>query len=232
MWRVDSLEKTLMLGGIGGRRRRGWQRMRWLDGITDLMDMSLGKLGVGDGQGGLACCDSRGLKESDTTEWLNWTEEEEEMSELLSLPCEDTPQNWHLQARRTVLTRSPIYQHLDLRLQPPYLCETVCSLSPAVYGILLPQPGHTKIHLKWHVLLSCSRQSKIPTAPLCLQLFPKLRATWALVQRMNAQLWPGCLDSPALEQTMAPNIPAPTRPLSCAYQAHGKQWVWHLDVWT
>ena len=41
---VDSLEKTLMLGGIGGRRRRGRQRMRWLDGITDLMDMSLGEL--------------------------------------------------------------------------------------------------------------------------------------------------------------------------------------------
>ena len=44
MRRVDSLEKTLMLGGIGGRRRRGRQRMRWLDGITDLMDMSLGEL--------------------------------------------------------------------------------------------------------------------------------------------------------------------------------------------
>ena len=44
MWRVDSLEKTLILGGIGGRRRRGWQRMRWLDGITDLMHMSLGEL--------------------------------------------------------------------------------------------------------------------------------------------------------------------------------------------
>jgi len=67
MRRVDSLEKTLMLGGIRGRRRRGRQRMRWLDDITDSMDVSLG---VGDGQGGLVYCDSRGRKESETTERL------------------------------------------------------------------------------------------------------------------------------------------------------------------
>ena len=68
--RVDSFEKTLMLGGVGGGRR-GRQRMRWLDGITDSMDMSLSKLRkLGDGQGGLECCDSRGRKESDTTECL------------------------------------------------------------------------------------------------------------------------------------------------------------------
>ena len=69
MWRVDSFEKTLMLGKIEGRRRRGQQSMRWLDGITNSVDVSLGKTpGVGDGQGGLACCDSWGHKESDTTE--------------------------------------------------------------------------------------------------------------------------------------------------------------------
>ena len=60
-----------MLGGIGGRRRRGRQRMRWLDGITGLLDISLSELGVGDGQGGLACCTSWGHKESDMTERLN-----------------------------------------------------------------------------------------------------------------------------------------------------------------
>ena len=56
MRRTDSLEKTLMLGMIEGGRRRGQQRMRWLDGITDSVGMSLGKLGVADGQRGLACC--------------------------------------------------------------------------------------------------------------------------------------------------------------------------------
>ena len=71
MQRVDSLEKTLMLGGIEGRRKRGRQRMRWLDDITDSMDVSLSELWGVDGQGGLACCNSWGCKESDMTEQLN-----------------------------------------------------------------------------------------------------------------------------------------------------------------
>jgi len=80
MRRVDSLEKTLMLGKIEGGRKRGQQRMRWLDGITNLTDMGLGghgfgwTLGVGDGQRGLACCGSWGRKESDMTEQLNLTD--------------------------------------------------------------------------------------------------------------------------------------------------------------
>ena len=59
MWRADSLEKTLMLGKIEGMRRRGWQRMRWLDGITDSMDMNMSNeqtQGDGEEQGSLACC--------------------------------------------------------------------------------------------------------------------------------------------------------------------------------
>ena len=76
MWRVDSLEKTLMLGGIGGRRKRGRQRMSEMAGWHHQLNGREFEWtpGVGDGQGGLACCDSWGCKKSDTTERLNWTE--------------------------------------------------------------------------------------------------------------------------------------------------------------
>ena len=77
MWRTDSFEKTLMVGKTEGRRRRGWQRMRWLDGITSSMDMSLSKLQ--EFTGGSKLPGRPGMLQSiesqrDMTEWLNWTE--------------------------------------------------------------------------------------------------------------------------------------------------------------
>ena len=74
MGRADTLEKTRMLGKIEGRRRRRQQRMRWLDGIINSMDMRLTRLWENsEGQGSLACCSPWGLKESDRTERLNKT---------------------------------------------------------------------------------------------------------------------------------------------------------------